>query len=77
MEEERIDWSDCPLVESKPNVQSGAPVLRGTRLPVDAIVGNYDYGLEAAEIAEQFETPIELVEQILAYAVNQRVAHIL
>jgi uncharacterized protein (DUF433 family) len=34
---EKIDWSECPLVEVKPEVQSGAPVLRGTRMPVDAI----------------------------------------
>ena len=31
---EKIDWSDCPLVEVKPRVQNGAPVLRGTRMPV-------------------------------------------
>ena len=35
---EKIDWSDCPLVEVKPGMQSGAPLLRGTRMPVDAIL---------------------------------------
>jgi Protein of unknown function (DUF433) len=40
--EEKIDWSECPLVEIKPGVQSGAPVLRGTRMPVSAIVDNFD-----------------------------------
>ena len=25
---DKIDWSECPLVEVKPGVQSGAPVLR-------------------------------------------------
>jgi len=44
---EKIDWSDCPVVEVKPGVQSGTPVLRGTRMPVDAIVDNFDYGLPA------------------------------
>jgi len=39
---EKIDWSECPLVEVKPEVQSGAPVLRGTRMPVSAIVDNFD-----------------------------------
>jgi len=32
--EEKIEWSECPLVEVNPRVQSGAPVLRGTRMPV-------------------------------------------
>jgi len=70
-----IDWSGCPLVEIKPGVQSGAPVLRGTRLPVSAIVDNFDYGLSVPEIAEQFEVPLDRVESILAYAKSHRVAH--
>jgi uncharacterized protein (DUF433 family) len=72
---EKIDWSECPLVEIRPKVQSGAPVLRGTRLPVSAIVDNFDYGVSAAEIAEQFEVAQDSVEAILAYAKSHRVAH--
>ena len=72
---EQIDWSECPLVEIKPGVQSGAPVLRGTRMPVNAIVDNFDYGVSVAEIAEQFEIPAERVEAIVTYAKSHRVAH--
>jgi uncharacterized protein (DUF433 family) len=72
---ERIDWSECSLVEIKAGVQSGAPVLRGTRMPVDAIVDNFDYGVSAVEIAEQFEIPAEQVEAILTYAKSHRIAH--
>ena len=74
-ETEKVDWSECPLVEVKPGVQSGAPVLRGTRMPVNAIVDNYDYGVSVAEIAEQFEIPPANVEVILTYAKAHRVAH--
>ena len=74
---EEIDWSDCALVEVKPGVQGGAPVLRGTRMPVDSIVANFDYGVSAAEIAEQFEIPPERVEAILTYAQSRRLAHLL
>ena len=72
---ENIDWSECPLVEVKPKVQDGAPVLRGTRLPASAIVDNFDHGVTAAEIAEQFEVPLADVEAVLAYAKSHRVAH--
>jgi uncharacterized protein (DUF433 family) len=65
---ENIDWSECPLVEVKPGVHRGAPVLRGTRMPVSTIVDNIDYGVSVAEIAEQFEVPPERVEAILTYA---------
>lgn len=73
--EEGINWSECPLVEIKPGVQSGAPVLRGTRMPVNAIVDNFEYGASAAEIAEQFEIPLERIEAILAYANSHGFAH--
>lgn len=72
---EKIDWSECPLVESKIGVLSGAPVLRGTRMPAKAIVDNFDYGVSVAEIAEQFEVSPEQVEAILTYAKSHRVAH--
>lgn len=72
---EQVDWSGCSLVESRRGVQSGAPVLRGTRMPANAIVDNSDYGLSAVEIADQFEIPVEQVEEILSYAKSHRVAH--
>jgi uncharacterized protein (DUF433 family) len=72
---EKIDWSECPLVEVKPGVQSGAPVLRGTRMPVDAIVDNFDYGVSIAEISEQFEILPDRIEAILTYAKSHRIAH--
>jgi uncharacterized protein (DUF433 family) len=50
-------------------------VLRGTRMPVDAIVDNFDYGVSVEEIAEQFEIPADRVEAILNYAKSHRVAH--
>jgi len=72
--ESEIDWSACPLVEANPRVQGGATVLRGTRLPVSAILDNFDYGLDSDEIAAQFQTARELVEDILAYAQSHRIA---
>ena len=72
---ENIDWSECALVEIKPGVQSGSPVLRDTRLPVSAIVDNFDYGLTMAEISEQFEVPQECIQAIVTYAQSHRIAH--
>ena len=72
---ENIDWFEYPLVESKPEVQSGAPVLRVTRMPVAAIVDNFDYGVSIAEIAEKFKIPADRVEAILTYARSHCVAH--
>ena len=72
---EKIDWSECPLVEVKAGVQSGAPVLRGTRMPVNVIIDNFDYGVSAVEVLAQFEIPAEQVEAILTYAKSHRITH--
>jgi uncharacterized protein (DUF433 family) len=69
---DKTDWPECPLVERKQGVHSGAPVLRGTRMPVDAIIDNFDYGVSASEIAEQFELAPECVHAILTYAQSQK-----
>jgi uncharacterized protein (DUF433 family) len=72
---DQIDCSDCALVETKQGVQNGTPVLRGTRMPVSAIVDNFDYGVSVPEIAEQFELESDRIEAIVAYAQSHRVAH--
>ena len=63
-----IDWTDCPLVEINPRKVSGTPILKGTRVPADAIMENYADGLPAEEIAEVFELPVESVRALLAFA---------
>ncbi|HEY7391650.1 MAG TPA: DUF433 domain-containing protein [Bryobacteraceae bacterium] len=76
-----IDWSECPLVEVIPGKVSGVPLLKNTRLPVEAITGNYDAFLaeglspDAAAIAETLdcypETSVEAINALLDY----RAAH--
>jgi uncharacterized protein (DUF433 family) len=76
-----VDWSDCPLIEVILGKVSGAPVLKNTRLPVEAITGNYDAfraeGLSPDEaIAETLdcypEAGLENIRAILSY----RAAHL-
>jgi uncharacterized protein (DUF433 family) len=69
-----IDWTACSLVETKPNVQHGRPVVRGTRITVDdSIVGNWEAGLEPKEIAELFPpVTADQVREILAYAAGHQ-----
>ena len=71
----KVDWSGCALVEVDPEIQSGAAVLRGTRVPVSAIVDNAEYGLSTREISEQFAVSEAEVRAILTYADGHRIAH--
>ena len=70
-EDRSIDWSRCPLVEAVPGRLSGAPVLVGTRMPVQAIVDNYDAGLSPSEIADTFGLEVSDVLAILQYREEQ------
>ena len=63
-----MDWSDCPLVEVKPGVQRGRPVLKGPRMPADDIVENWEAGVDEPDIAANFRLPITQVRAILSYA---------
>ena len=49
MHQNEIDnfWSECPLVHSDPEIVHGTPVLKGTRLPSDALVENVESFIEA------------------------------
>ncbi len=61
-------------MEPNPQIQSGAPVLRATRMTADAIVDNFDYGVSVAEISELLEISQNEIEAILSYAESHRVA---
>jgi uncharacterized protein (DUF433 family) len=46
-----MDWSGCDLVEINPGKPSGAPVLKGTRLPADVIVSDFEAGSSMARVS--------------------------
>jgi uncharacterized protein (DUF433 family) len=71
-----LDWSQCPLVEIIPGKVSGAPLLKNTRLPVEAITGNYDAFLDEGlspedAIAETLdcypEAGLDTIKALLVY----------
>ena len=49
-------------------VVSGRPVLKGTRMPVDDIIANYEYGVSVSEIARQFGIEAKTIKDLLSYA---------
>lgn len=67
-----MDWSGCVLVENNPLKLSGAPIVRGTRVQADAIVGNYRDGLTVDEISYQFGVGAGQIRELLSYATRQQ-----
>lgn len=62
-----LDWSDCPLVEIDPLRVSGRPVVKGTRMPAEDIIANYEYGVSVKEISDQFRIAPEVIQELLSY----------
>jgi uncharacterized protein (DUF433 family) len=65
-----IDWSKCPVVESRPGKLSGAWVFKGTRLPISVLFENLSSGATVQEFVEWFPG----VEESQVVAVLQFVA---
>jgi uncharacterized protein (DUF433 family) len=72
-----IDWSQCPDVESNPEIMSGAFVVRGTRVLADAVMDNAEDGYSAEQmVAEIYPTlPLERARRIIAFAMQAHAPH--
>jgi uncharacterized protein (DUF433 family) len=64
----RLDWSQCPVVESVPGKVSGAWVFKGTRTPVAVVSENLEDGMTIDEVMEQFPVTREQVKAVLEFA---------
>jgi uncharacterized protein (DUF433 family) len=65
-----IDWSRCADVESKPDVMSGQPVVRGTRVLAEAVIDNAEDGYTAEEIVAEIypSLSVEPARRVIAFA---------
>ena len=64
-----IDWMACELIEPVPGKVSGRPVVRGTRIMPDGIVGSYDLGETIDDIHEGFPTlTIAQIKRLIEFA---------
>ena len=67
-----IDWTACELIECVPGKVSGRPVVRGTRIMPDAIVGSYDLGETIEELRQGFPTlSLAQIERLIEFAHSQ------
>lgn len=60
------------MVEVVPGKVSGVPLVKGTRLPADTILENYEGGSPVEEISENFDTPEQAIREILSYAAQKQ-----
>jgi uncharacterized protein (DUF433 family) len=60
----------APRIVVDPEIRTGRPVIRGTRVPVDVVVGQMAAGLTADEVADEYGITRDDVLAALAYAAN-------
>lgn len=62
-----------PHIESRPDIQGGRSVIRGTRFPVSSVVQNYRRGLSVDEILREFPhlTPAQVYDALSYYYDHQ------
>lgn len=58
----------APRIVVDPNVRFGKPVIRGTRVPVDLVVGKLAGGMTQEQVAEEYGLSKEDILAALAYA---------
>jgi len=61
-----MGWREQIAVD--PEIQGGRPVIRGTRVLVQIIVGSLAGGMTVEEVCEQYRVTEEQVRGALAYA---------
>jgi uncharacterized protein (DUF433 family) len=49
-----MDWTGCNLVEIIPGKVSGVPLIKGTRIPAEAILINSESGSSLDELVEDY-----------------------
>jgi uncharacterized protein (DUF433 family) len=64
-----MDWSGCELVEVIPGKVSGVPLVVGTRIPADLIVGDYELGSTIEEIEVSYPSlSQDTIKTLIAFA---------
>ena len=68
-----IDWTQCELIECVPGKVSGRPVVRGTRIMPEAIVGSYELGETIEDLRAGFPTlSLAQIQRLIEFAQAQR-----
>ena len=65
---DRFDWHGCSAVQFDPKKLSGRATVLDSRLDADTVLLNHQSGMSAEEIVEQFDTDLQAVRTILAFA---------
>jgi len=60
----------APRIVADPSIRAGRPVIEGSRVPVDVVVGQMAAGLSVEQVADEYALTREDVLAALGYAAH-------
>ena len=63
-----MSWQE--RISSDPETMGGKPVIKGTRVPVQVVVGSLAGGMTVEEVCQEYRLAPEDVRAALAYAAD-------
>ena len=60
------DWQTRITID--PDIQGGKPVIKGTRVPIQVVVGGLAKGMTVAQVCDEYVLTEEDIRAALAYA---------
>ena len=65
-----MDVEIAPRIVVDPKVRFGKPVIRGTRVPAELVIGKLAGGMAAEDVADEYGITVEDVRAALQYAAS-------
>lgn len=62
----KADWKKKVIID--PKIMGGKPVIKGTRVPVEVIIGGLAGGMKTEEVCDEYRIKAGDVRVALAYA---------
>ncbi len=64
-----MDWTGCESIQVLPGKVSGVPLVKGTRIPPDVVVGDYELGSPIEQIEENYAgLSRDVIARLIAFA---------
>ncbi|WFO74597.1 DUF433 domain-containing protein [Desulfurococcaceae archaeon MEX13E-LK6-19] len=57
-------------IEVDPNKYSGKPVIKNTRVTVEALLESLGYGWNVEEVSREYNVPVEAVREAVRFALD-------
>ena len=70
-----MDWSGCEFVERVTGRMGGVPTVIDSRVTPESVLENFEDGMTAEEISDEYSLDMKKVQGVLSYVRSQQNLH--